>query len=151
MSSRSRRAEALAVAEEILTDIELHRMGGLDIARKTSRLARLLDDEQALRWLSYETGGYPPGALEQEASSAARASQRLAKSENGQDLYWTESLGTLEQRVVTGAAELTALASSACQLIGRWSGCVPSHRPGSKRRFRKPGANCSMPSTNESL
>lgn len=134
MSSRSRRAEALAVAEEILTDIELHRMGGLDIARKTGRLARLLDDEQALRWLSYETGGYPPGALDQEASSAARASRRLAKSENGQDSYWTESLGTLEQRVVTGTAELTALASSAAPYPTRrtWS-ASGSFEPNSPR------------------
>src|SRR5664280_2999734 len=34
---------------------------------------------------------------------------------------------------------------------GRWSGCVHSRRPGSKRRFRKPRRTCCTPSTSESL
>ena len=59
-------------------------------------------------------------------SSLAVTSVYLRRLEGQEDLTWRE-------------------------LIGQSSGCVPSRRPGSKRRFRKPGANCSMPSTNESL
>jgi hypothetical protein len=45
-SPESRRAEALRLAEELLSDIELGRMLAADVARKTSRLARLLDDAE---------------------------------------------------------------------------------------------------------
>ncbi len=47
--SRSQREEALALAQELLTDIELSRISAVNIARKTSRLARLLDD--AVSWI----------------------------------------------------------------------------------------------------
>ena len=47
----SRRAEALSLAEELLADIELRRVAPPDVARKTYRLARLLDDDEAMEWL----------------------------------------------------------------------------------------------------
>jgi hypothetical protein len=48
----SRREEALTLAQELLDDIELSRLAPVDIARKTSRLARLIDDADAMQWLS---------------------------------------------------------------------------------------------------
>jgi hypothetical protein len=53
-----RRAEALRLADELLADIELGRLTPSQVARKTSRLARILDDQDAMRWLAFEVEGY---------------------------------------------------------------------------------------------
>jgi hypothetical protein len=50
----SRRAEALVLSDELLADIELARLSPPQIARKAYRLARLLDDEDAMGWLHFE-------------------------------------------------------------------------------------------------
>jgi hypothetical protein len=47
----SRREEALHLSTELLADIELSRLPAMDIARKAFRLARLLDDTEAMQWL----------------------------------------------------------------------------------------------------
>lgn len=44
----SRRAEALALAEELLGEIELSTLAPAAMIRKASRLARLLDDSEAM-------------------------------------------------------------------------------------------------------
>jgi hypothetical protein len=58
----SRRAEALRLADEILGDVELGRIPPTDVARKTSRLARLLDDALS---------GTSPPTLDTRCSSPA--------------------------------------------------------------------------------
>lgn len=52
----TRRRESLFLAEELLSDIELGRIRAMDVARKASRLARLLDDTNAMAW--FITGTY---------------------------------------------------------------------------------------------
>jgi hypothetical protein len=47
----SRREEALHLSTELLAYIELSRLPAMDIARKAFRLARLLDDTEAMQWL----------------------------------------------------------------------------------------------------
>lgn len=55
----SRQQEALVLAEEVLTDVELSR-GTVDKhVLKAMRLARLMRDDQAQRWLGYEIRGVP--------------------------------------------------------------------------------------------
>lgn len=51
-------AEAKALAEDILADLELNRIPLANIAMKCARLARLTGNELALRWLQAEIGGY---------------------------------------------------------------------------------------------
>ena len=75
--STDRRAAATNLAEEILADFELRRIGPVDIVRKASRLARLLDDDESLEWLKFEIAGYPLGALSTDAWRAAKRSGRL--------------------------------------------------------------------------
>lgn len=52
------RAAALSLAEELLTDIELGRIGVDKQILKASRLARLVNDERAQEWLGYERLGW---------------------------------------------------------------------------------------------
>lgn len=52
------RSEALALAQELLTDIELDRLAVDKQVLKASRLARIVGDEKALIWLTKERSGY---------------------------------------------------------------------------------------------
>ncbi len=85
----------MRLAEDLLEDIELRRIEPVDIARKTGRLARLLDDQVALRWLRYEIAGYP-NPLDAEASEAALFSNRQApQDDQGGARFWTGHLASL--------------------------------------------------------
>lgn len=81
--ARTRRDDALLLAEDLLSDIELARIEPMAAIRKASRLARLLDDADAMAWLSYETTGYPEKTLDVAASDAARRSQRMKETDEG--------------------------------------------------------------------
>jgi sulfur transfer complex TusBCD TusB component (DsrH family) len=54
----SRQAEALKLAEELLSDIELSRLDSDKCLLKGTRLARLVADEDAQDWLHFELHGY---------------------------------------------------------------------------------------------
>jgi hypothetical protein len=93
----SRRAEALQLSEELLSDIELSRLPPTAIVRKVSRLARLLDDTEAMNWLRYETAGYPV-PLDTNSGQAAFRSHRQAppETEGGPARFWTISIAEAE-------------------------------------------------------
>lgn len=111
-STESRRVEALGLAEELLGEIELSTVTPGDMARKASRLARLLDDAEAMQWLRYEVSGYP-SPLDQDAVIAAvRSNRQVPESEvtGGEGpRYWTHTLGEL---AVTIEASKTQIATA---------------------------------------
>jgi hypothetical protein len=96
----TRREEALALAEELLADIELSRLPSAEVARKASRLARLVDDNDAMTWLRFEVAGYPSGqTLSAEAWAAAVRSNRTFVNERGETRATTTMLGQLQTDV----------------------------------------------------
>jgi hypothetical protein len=100
----TRRQEALALAEELLADIELRRIGAADTARKAGRLARILDDPESTAWLRYEASGYPT-PLDTQSTPAAMRSGRRADDQK----VWTVGLGTIEMEIETYARQLDSL------------------------------------------
>ena len=95
----------------MLGEIELGQLKPPDIARKASRLARLLDDVDAIQWLRYETGGYPP-SLDADAFNAALRSNRTATADPSEGpKVWTSSLAELDTQVQVGEARLAAEAA----------------------------------------
>lgn len=111
-SQESRRAEALRLAENLLSEIELSAITPSDIARKASRLARLTDDTEAMRWLRYETTGYP-GPLDADATAAAVRSNREVPPQDLPDgkegpMYQTGSAGQIATVIEAGKARLPA-------------------------------------------
>src|SRR5579872_6147066 len=111
----SRRSEALTLAEELLGDIEYSRLPPSDIAKKASRLARLLDDEEAMAWLRYEVAGYTPttqGFMTDSELVAAQRSRRLSSAKDADPRYDIQSLGQLETSVEAAKASLAALTGS---------------------------------------
>jgi hypothetical protein len=77
-----RRAEAVALAEELLADIEFSRLGAVNLLRKSNRLARLIDDDESLTWIGWELVGYPSdgSAVAQLAAAGRKASDEDAGS-----------------------------------------------------------------------
>lgn len=55
----SRQEEALRLAEDLVTDVELGQTSTARRVLKASRLARLTNDDEALAWLRYELNGVP--------------------------------------------------------------------------------------------
>jgi hypothetical protein len=65
--AQSKSQAIVALAKELLDDIELSRLSGESLLLKAIRLARLSDAEKERKWLGYELSGYPsndPIALE---------------------------------------------------------------------------------------
>lgn len=62
--NREEQAEALALAKDLIDDIELDRSELDKQILKATRLARLVNDEKVLAWLRRETGGYYSNDLE---------------------------------------------------------------------------------------
>lgn len=113
----TRHAEALQLAEELLTDIELARLTPVDVARRASRLARLMDDAEAMEWLHFEIAGYTKpskGFMDAaEVSGAERSGRFMKNDENDRPLYKVESIGEICASIDAANAALAALAGDA--------------------------------------
>jgi hypothetical protein len=124
--AQSRRVEAVALAEELLDDIELRRISPTDIVRKTSRLARLTDDAAAMEWLAYEIVGYGESTLDEAGSRAANRSFRYGPpAAGGSPTWWTSPLGELQASIESNR---TALASLTGDVGGEYAGLVERQR-----------------------
>jgi AbiTii len=102
----NRRGEALALADELLGDIELDRSSPVSVARKAGRLARLLDDVEAMQWLSYETTGFPSGTLDQSSWEAVERSHRVEISDTGERTASITPLGKLAANIEGAQTQL---------------------------------------------
>jgi len=99
-----RRAEALVVARELVDDLE---SGVVSIAQnlmKAQRLARLLRDSDAQRWLDLESRGYPETLALTELGSCEKYAHRALVGE-GHKVFRT-SLPALEAQVDANRAVL---------------------------------------------
>ncbi len=104
----SQKEAALALADEVLADIELSRLPPVQVVRKASRLARLLNDEEAMTWLAYETTGYTLNEDNKFTPGAWRAALRSkrARFDNGALRALSGSLGQLQASIDAGLARL---------------------------------------------
>lgn len=69
---------ALELAEELLEDIELARVGAVQLLYKSARLARLTNDQAASTWIHWEINGYE-GVPRAEANHSLRESHRMTE------------------------------------------------------------------------
>lgn len=104
----SRQQEALALADELLADIELARASTAKHVLKATRIARLLDDATAQTWLAYELDGVPGTADGKRWMSTTR---RWTEKDQGKG-YWGST------------ASLEATRDNARSVIGALSGDV---------------------------
>ncbi|MGI3203062.1 hypothetical protein ACRJ4W_41485 [Streptomyces sp. GLT-R25] len=95
----------MSLSDELLSDIELNGLPPQDIVRKASRLARFMDDFDAIEWLGYEVSGYP-SPLDTTSTRAARRSNRQTVKD-GKVLYWTATLGSIQATIEAGRARVS--------------------------------------------
>ncbi|MGB8656723.1 MAG: hypothetical protein WCE90_02935 [Candidatus Zixiibacteriota bacterium] len=98
--------EALALSEEILTDLELTRIPLSSVALRVSRLARLLNDHDYEQIMAYEAGGYPieqgivpPEAWRLAVLAGRKWTQQDEKTGKKQDFAYVESISQLEDQL----------------------------------------------------
>src|SRR4051795_10475392 len=96
----NRQEEALRLAEELLTDVELSRVEPDAALLKGMRLARLTDNFEAQDWLRLELGGY---------TSADAAAARLCGRSAGDDKFYSQPLGALLTEKRAREAQLESL------------------------------------------
>lgn len=113
--SRQALREALALSEEILKNIELGEIPLANVALKTSRLARLLNDFDYQKTMELEASGYPfshsgvPADIYRLAVSAGREMQeKNAKTGEVTSRIYTTSIEGLEQELRSTEAALAA-------------------------------------------
>jgi hypothetical protein len=107
--SQTRRGEALELASSLLADIELGRSSPTDVVRRTSRLARLLDDQEAMTWLAHEIRGYRPdpgGGLNPSVLTAAERSGRVTYRDDGSSVYLPLSVGAMQANIDAAMAQI---------------------------------------------
>lgn len=101
-----RQAHARELAEQLLADIELSRTEAEPALLKASRLARLISDDESLRWLELELHGY-------DFTSATRPMLkrmcRLFKNEKGEERAWLQSLGSIEATIRAEQARVQSM------------------------------------------
>jgi AbiTii len=114
--SRAALVEALELSAEILKNLELSETPLSNIALKTARLARLLNDSVYQLIMEYEAGGYPsepdfvPADVFQLAVLAGRKTQGLNPKTNlPEDQVYLQPINEMEERVrITENALLAA-------------------------------------------
>jgi AbiTii-like protein len=118
--SKTRRAQALELADELLGDIELGRITPAEMARKSYRLARLLDDHEAMAWLYHEVNGYrvlrPQNVFAPDGWEAAQRSNRTETDLTGKVTASSASLGELQAEVEGAKIQLAATADPSISL-----------------------------------
>lgn len=113
--SRQALREALSLSEEILRNLELSEVPLANVALKTSRLARLLNDFSHQKIMEYEASGYPstPGGVPADAFelavAAGRSFQEKDEKTNQEKKYiYMTSIEALEQELQGFETSLSA-------------------------------------------
>ncbi len=112
-ANKSALKEALILSEEIIKNIELNEIPLTNIALKTARLARLMNNFQMAELLRYETSGYPvelTGWVDHDLWEIAIDAGREYQREDYEDRVCTESIEQLEQEL-----KITEIALSAAK------------------------------------
>ncbi|MEM7469826.1 MAG: hypothetical protein AAF340_00630 [Pseudomonadota bacterium] len=115
--SNQRKEDALRLCDEALSDIELSRIPLGQIALKTSRLARLIGDEDSRQIFSYESSGYPknPGGFQSDIWDLLRRANRLYTNKKNEEVVeygYGESIEVIEGQVASATAHLSASADA---------------------------------------
>lgn len=99
-------AEALELSSEILKYLELSNISLQNIALKTSRLARLLNDFDYQKIMAYEASGYPftttgvsPEVWRLGKEAGRVIEQEDVKTKEIKQFMYTESIGELEEHL----------------------------------------------------
>ena len=112
MQNKNKYLEALSLSREVLKNFELSEISLANIALKTARLARLLDDFDYEKAFQLEVSGYKsyPDGIPLDIFKIARLANRISKNNEGQEQAYRRSI---DQMIFEKKAHLEALKVSA--------------------------------------
>ncbi|WP_445154137.1 AbiTii domain-containing protein [Arthrobacter sp. Hor0625] len=108
-------ASAALLSDQLLEDIEMSRIGAADQIRRASRLARLLDDDEALAWLGHEIEGFTTtngGLTDSQVQAATRSRRQAPSKESGKLSFWTDSVDKIQAEIESARLQLAASADA---------------------------------------
>lgn len=105
-SVRSRIDEARSTVRELLSEMESQDLRVERYLMKAKKLARLLRDSDAQKWLDFELKGYPDNFLFSELGTCKRYAESGGRSTD--NIYWKMSLPSLEARCRVDEATLSS-------------------------------------------
>jgi hypothetical protein len=103
--AEDRNTHALQLSEELLADLELERVSLGALVLKASRLARIMEDDDAIAWLACERGGYQ--ADTPNCAKWVTVTGRWADREKG--TWWGFPAAQLESMIEADKAMLESL------------------------------------------
>jgi hypothetical protein len=103
MDPVNRQEEALRVAEELLTDIELERLKASEVVLKASRIARLVGHEDLTTFLGHERVGYPTDGTTTEWIG------RAGRWSGDEDKFYPVSISKMEATLDAENQAVTAM------------------------------------------
>jgi vacuolar-type H+-ATPase subunit H len=101
--------EARHVASSLLDDLESSASSIDTVLMRSKRLARLMRDTDAQRWLDLETRGYPSGFSFSELGTCEKYAVSGGRLVEAESKYYTESLPALEANVQADEALLATV------------------------------------------
>ncbi len=116
--------EALKVSEEILNSFEDYTKKVSNTLLKCLKLARLMEDEEAIQWILCEIHGYKsskdgiPSDLFEIGASHGR--ENNMKDEKGNRTIFTELASELEDKIESSKATIGSFTTAGVSVAGEW-------------------------------
>ena len=140
---KDRLEEALELSEEILDSIELEKIKLSSIVLRCLRLARLINDNDAIVWLQYESTGYPRtdnGYIENHAFEIAYQKGRNQIPKNADDTHryiFTETVSELEAGIEIAKNSKNTLTTEGVSVEGQMAALALSALTNNVRNERE--------------
>lgn len=123
--------KALLLSEELLEDIEMERISVASIALRCMRLARLINDTDAMKWLGFEISGYSfqtQNMLEKDAFEVAWSHGRKVVTEKPEEKHvFVDLADELEASIAANQIALQSLKSEGVSVSGEWAAVAMSN------------------------
>lgn len=119
----SKRDQALIVTEQVTNGIEDETLSTSSALLKCLKVARLLEDTDALIWLQYEYGGYPrleDGNVERQAFDIAYSKGRGLISKEGKKSIFATLASELEVGIQSMRVALTNYSTQGASVSGEY-------------------------------
>lgn len=115
-----RTEKVITACETIIEGIENQTITTESALLQCTKIARLLNDEEALIWLQYEFGGYPRDTDGHVKKNAWEIAYKMGRgyTENGKNYIFTELASELEESISSNKAAITNFTTNGMSISG---------------------------------
>ena len=115
--------QALECCEKVLEGLELGTITISSALLMCTRIARLINDTDGLKWLQYESGGYPrnkDGYIINEAWQIAYDNGRGSYDKDKKKVVFSETVSQLESDIETQKKAINNFSTEGASVSGEW-------------------------------